>query len=39
MTITSTHTSRAAMEQVLEMGMEEGIREAASQIDGILADA
>ena len=39
MTVTSTYASRRAMEQVLEMGMEEGIREAAGQIDGILAGA
>ena len=37
MTVTSTHASRAEMEQVLEMGQEEGMREAAGQIDGILA--
>jgi len=37
MTVTSTFASREAMEQVIEMGMEEGIREAAQQIDGILA--
>jgi uncharacterized protein YndB with AHSA1/START domain len=39
MTVTSAFASRAAMEQVIEMGMEEGIREAASQIDGILASS
>jgi hypothetical protein len=38
MTVTSTFASRAAMEQVIEMGMVEGIRAAASQIDGILAE-
>jgi uncharacterized protein YndB with AHSA1/START domain len=37
MTVTSTFASLAAMQQVLEMGMEEGIREAAGQIDAILA--
>ena len=38
MTVTSRFASRAAMEKVIEMGMEEGIRAAAGQIDGILAD-
>jgi uncharacterized protein YndB with AHSA1/START domain len=38
MTITTRFPSAEAMEQVLAMGMEEGIREAAGQIDAILAD-
>jgi uncharacterized protein YndB with AHSA1/START domain len=37
MVMTSTFPSLEAMEQMTEMGMEEGIREALSQIDGILA--
>ncbi len=37
MTITSTFPSAEAMEQLLEMGMAEGIVEALQQIDGILA--
>ena len=37
MTIASRFPSLEAMEQVLAMGMEEGIREAAGQIDAILA--
>ncbi len=39
MTITSRHASREDLEQVLAMGMEEGLREALAQIDGILAGA
>jgi uncharacterized protein YndB with AHSA1/START domain len=38
-TIVSRFPSAEAMEQVLAMGMEEGIREAAGQIDDILAGA
>ena len=37
MTIASRFPSLEAMEQVLAMGMEDGIREAAGQIDAILA--
>ena len=39
MTIATRFPSAEAMEQLLAMGMEEGIREAAGQIDAILADA
>ena len=38
-TITSTFPSRDALEQMLAMGMEEGLREAMAQIDAILAEA
>jgi uncharacterized protein YndB with AHSA1/START domain len=38
MLITSTFPSREAMEQMVSMGMEEGIQQALGQIDGILAD-
>lgn len=38
MTITSMFDSTADLEQVLAMGMEEGIRQAVSQIEGILAE-
>lgn len=38
MTIESTHPNREAMEQVLAMGMEEGITQAVGQIDAILAE-
>jgi uncharacterized protein YndB with AHSA1/START domain len=37
MAMTSTYPSVEAMEQLAEMGMEEGIRAALAQIDGILA--
>jgi uncharacterized protein YndB with AHSA1/START domain len=37
MMMTSTFPSLEAMEQLAEMGVEEGIRAALSQIDGILA--
>ncbi|MBS1843400.1 MAG: SRPBCC domain-containing protein [Actinobacteria bacterium] len=37
MSIQSRYASREGMEQVLEMGMEQGITEAVGQIDGILA--
>ena len=37
MTVVSTFASAEAMKQVLEMGMEEGMRLAMGQIDGILA--
>jgi uncharacterized protein YndB with AHSA1/START domain len=36
MSIESKFSSREAMEQVVEMGMEQGITEAVGQIDGIL---
>lgn len=36
-TITSWFASTEAMEQLLAMGMEEGLREAMGQIDGVLA--
>jgi uncharacterized protein YndB with AHSA1/START domain len=39
MTIRTQFPSAEAMEQVLAMGMEEGIRQAAGQIDAVLADA
>ncbi len=38
MTMTSRFPSREAMQQVLDMGMEEGLREAIGQIDGLLAE-
>lgn len=38
MVVTSRFPSVEAMEQLLEMGMDEGIREAAGQIDAILAE-
>jgi len=38
MTIASTFPSLEAMEQMVAMGMEEGLREAIGQIDGILAE-
>ena len=37
--ITSTFRSTEAMEQLLEMGFDEGISAAMGQIDGILAEA
>lgn len=37
-TITSRHDSREGLEQLLAMGMEEGLREAMGQIDGILVE-
>jgi uncharacterized protein YndB with AHSA1/START domain len=37
MTMTSTFPSLAAMEQLIAMGMEEGLREALGQIDEVLA--
>jgi uncharacterized protein YndB with AHSA1/START domain len=39
MTIATRFPSAEAMEQLVGMGMEEGLREAMGQIDGILADA
>jgi hypothetical protein len=38
MSIESTFPSLEAMEQVLAMGMEEGLKLAVGQIDGILAE-
>lgn len=37
MTITSTFASLEAMEQLISMGMEEGLRQAMAQMDAILA--
>jgi hypothetical protein len=37
MTIDTTFPSLDAMEQMVEMGMEEGIRQAVGQIDDLLA--
>lgn len=37
MTIHSTYPSAEAMQQMIEMGMEEGLREAMGQIEAILA--
>ena len=39
MTVVSTFPSTDAMQQLIEMGMDEGMREAMGQIDGILAEA
>ncbi|MEZ2391659.1 SRPBCC domain-containing protein [bacterium RCC_150] len=38
MTVKTTFESEEQMEKMLAMGMEEGMREAAGQIDGILAE-
>jgi len=38
MTVVSTFASTEAMAQMLEMGMEEGVRQAMGQIDGVLAE-
>jgi uncharacterized protein YndB with AHSA1/START domain len=38
MTITSVYPTTEAMQQVLEMGMEEGITMAIGQMDGLLAE-
>ncbi|HYM53108.1 MAG TPA: SRPBCC domain-containing protein [Candidatus Dormibacteraeota bacterium] len=38
MSIDSTFPSREAMEQILAMGMEEGLKQAVGQIDAILAE-
>jgi uncharacterized protein YndB with AHSA1/START domain len=38
MTLVTTFASLESMQQVIEMGMEEGIRAALGQIDGILAE-
>jgi len=39
MTVVSTFASSAAMKQMLDMGLDEGMRQAMGQIDGILAEA
>ncbi len=39
MTVVSTFASNAAMTQMLEMGMEDGMSQAMGQIDAILAEA
>jgi uncharacterized protein YndB with AHSA1/START domain len=39
MTVLSTFASTDAMQQMIEMGMDEGMREAMGQIEGILAEA
>jgi uncharacterized protein YndB with AHSA1/START domain len=39
MTVVSTFASSEAMQQVLAMGMEEGMREAMGQMDGVLAES
>jgi hypothetical protein len=38
MTILSAFDSEEQMEQVMAMGMEEGLKQAVGQIDGILAE-
>jgi uncharacterized protein YndB with AHSA1/START domain len=38
MTVVSTFPSVEAMQQLVDMGMDEGMREAMGQIDGILAE-
>jgi uncharacterized protein YndB with AHSA1/START domain len=38
MTVRSVFESEEQMDKMLEMGMEEGMQEAAGQIDGILAE-
>ncbi len=38
MSVTSTYATREALEEVLAMGMEEGLTAAVGQIDGILAE-
>jgi hypothetical protein len=38
MTILSTFESEEQMEEMVKMGMEEGMREAAGQIDAVLAE-
>jgi uncharacterized protein YndB with AHSA1/START domain len=39
MTVVSTFASSDAMKQLIEMGMEEGLRQSMGQIDGILSEA
>jgi uncharacterized protein YndB with AHSA1/START domain len=38
MTVSSTYQTREALEEVLAMGMEEGLKSAVGQIDAILAE-
>jgi hypothetical protein len=38
MSVTSTYSTREALEEVLAMGMEEGLTAAVGQIDAILAE-
>ncbi len=38
MSVNSTYATREALEEVLAMGMEEGLKSAMGQIDGILAE-
>ena len=38
MTVTSRFASTEQMEQLVAMGMEEGLRAAMGQIDGVLAE-
>lgn len=37
MTLTSTFASRESMDQLMDMGMEEGIKQAMSQVHDVLA--
>jgi hypothetical protein len=39
MTVIPTFASTEAMARLLEMGMEEGMRQAMGQIDGVLAES
>jgi uncharacterized protein YndB with AHSA1/START domain len=39
MTVVSTFASTAEMQQMIEMGMEEGMQQAMGQIDGLLAES
>ena len=39
MTVTSTFATTEAMKQMLDMGMEDGMREAMGQIEGVLSEA
>jgi uncharacterized protein YndB with AHSA1/START domain len=38
MTVVSTFSSAEQMQQLSDMGMEEGLRQAAGQLDAVLAD-
>jgi hypothetical protein len=38
MTTVATFASREAFDQLLDMGMEEGLQAAMAQIDGVLAE-
>jgi len=38
MTVVSTFASTDAMKRMIDMGMEDGMREAMAQIDGVIAD-